>query len=413
MPIQSRIENENVDAINNLLTHCRHVTTEARFLRDSLPNVDLPAARRAVTLLQAITNALETLDNPWLNPEDILSAQQEVLESLIPLEEFINNQAEVNQPRHRRVVYSGNPGRPPLDLDLDHAQELHDLGNSWDSVARALGTVRSVLMDHMKKAGRVSERPAFTEITDDDLNETIAEIILAHPFIGGAIVHGHLESQGVHVPRRRVTESLQRIDSVGVLIRWAGIIKRRVYKVRGANALWHHDGNEKLRPWGFYVYGCVDGFSRLIIYLVCCNNKRASTVEEMFVEGVNTYGWPSRVRGDYGTENNGVERRMNEHWDLFRTFVLKDFGVIEFRPLWIEPEMPGITTRFGRQKPKHQSQCLSCQEQQLLPRDTGPAIQETRLKMWRILCMAAMVMQDFQSPKTTHPRQIWSMKKIL
>lgn len=195
------------------------VTREARLIRDSLPNVDIPAARRSVTLLQAITTALDSLDDPWLDPEDIRSAQQEVLESLIPLEQFLSTNPGGQSTARRRFLYSGNPGRPPLDIDLDTAQELHDLGNSWDNVAQALGTVRSVLMDHMKKAGRLSERPAFTDITDDELDEVVAEIILEHPFIGGAIVHGHLESQGIHVPRRRVTECLQRIDSVGVLVR--------------------------------------------------------------------------------------------------------------------------------------------------------------------------------------------------
>jgi hypothetical protein len=31
---------------------------------------------------------------------------------------------------------------------------------------------------------------------------------------------------------------------------------------------------------------------------------------------VGIYGWPSRIRGDFGTENNGVERRMNLHWGV-------------------------------------------------------------------------------------------------
>ncbi|KAF8903229.1 hypothetical protein CPB85DRAFT_1226628 [Mucidula mucida] len=44
-------------------------------------------------------------------------------------------------------------------------------------------------------------------------------------------------------------------------------MRRAVYKVQGAYALWHHDGNEKLRPWGFYVHGCIDGHSRLLIYM--------------------------------------------------------------------------------------------------------------------------------------------------
>jgi hypothetical protein len=98
--------------------------------------------------------------------------------------------------------------------------------------------------------------------------------------------------------------------------RWSGIIKRRVYKVRGANAVWHNDANEKLRPWGFWVHGCVDGHSRLIIYLKCSSNKRASTLWVYFSEAVHIFGWPSRGRGDFGTENNVVERNLIAHWGL-------------------------------------------------------------------------------------------------
>jgi hypothetical protein len=82
------------------------------------------------------------------------------------------------------------------------------------------------------------------------------------------------------------------------------------------------DGNEKLRPWGFYVHRCIDGHSRLIIYLVCSNNKKSSTVEAIFMAGVAKYGWPSRGRGNYGRENNGAERCMIAHWgELHRAYL--------------------------------------------------------------------------------------------
>lgn len=84
-----------------------------------------------------------------------------------------------------------------------------------------------------------------------------------------------------------------------------------MYRVRGANALWHMDGNEKLRHWGFYVHGCVDGYSRQVIYLECRTNKKSATVAAIFHRGVDEFGAPSRVRGDFGTENNGVEKFMN------------------------------------------------------------------------------------------------------
>ena len=34
----------------------------------------------------------------------------------------------------------------------------------------------------------------------------------------------------------------------------------------------------------------------------------------MFRRAVAVFGWPSRVRGDYGKDNNGIEKAMIEHW---------------------------------------------------------------------------------------------------
>lgn len=194
-----------------------------------------------------------------------------------------------------------------------------------------MGITRSTLYNHMNSAGLSTARKEWTPIEDTDLDKVVAEIAQEHPFVGSTIILGHLETRGIHLPPKRVQESLRRVDSVGVLLRyfnllivitshlcqvyrWAGIIKRRVYRVRGANALWHHDGNEKLRPWGFYVHGCIDGYSRLFIYLVCSSNKRASTVADLFAHAVSVFGWPSRARGDFGTENNKVERLLIQHW---------------------------------------------------------------------------------------------------
>lgn len=93
--------------------------------------------------------------------------------------------------------------------------------------------------------------------------------------------------------------------------RWSSAIRRRVYKVRGANALWHMDGNEKLRDYGFWIHGAIDGHSRYIIYLECRSNKTAKTVGKIFKDSCKRMGHhPSRVRGDYGTENNEVESYM-------------------------------------------------------------------------------------------------------
>ena len=56
------------------------------------------------------------------------------------------------------------------------------------------------------------------------------------------------------------------------------------------------------------IHGCIDGFSRMIIYLNCCTNNRAGTVLGYFENGVEQFGFPSRVKGDHGVENVDVAR---------------------------------------------------------------------------------------------------------
>ena len=61
------------------------------------------------------------------------------------------------------------------------------------------------------------------------------------------------------------------------------------------------------------IHGCIDGYSRRIIYLHCSDNNRAETVLTLFTEGVRRYGLPDRVRADRGGENVQVATFMLEH----------------------------------------------------------------------------------------------------
>ncbi|KAK1138182.1 hypothetical protein AOXY_G5100 [Acipenser oxyrinchus oxyrinchus] len=85
----------------------------------------------------------------------------------------------------------------------------------------------------------------------------------------------------------------------------------------------HIDSNHKLISWRFVFHGCVDGYSRTIVYLKPANNNTASTVLHLFKEGLRNFGLPLQVRGDAGTENVQVARYMiNERGSNCGSFIV-------------------------------------------------------------------------------------------
>ena len=72
----------------------------------------------------------------------------------------------------------------------------------------------------------------------------------------------------------------------------------------------HIDSHHKLIRWRLVIHGCIDGYSRLIIYLHCCNKNKAETVKAQFLRSISTFFWPRCVRSDHGMENIEVAREM-------------------------------------------------------------------------------------------------------
>ena len=95
------------------------------------------------------------------------------------------------------------------------------------------------------------------------------------------------------------------------------------------------------------IHGAIDGFSRLVLYLHCCNNNKAVTVLKLFKEAVKQYSIPSRVRSDQGLENIEVAKFMLLNRGLERSSVLVGASVHNQRIERLWRDVP-YSAKFSR-----------------------------------------------------------------
>lgn len=95
------------------------------------------------------------------------------------------------------------------------------------------------------------------------------------------------------------------LDGEGVDLRSRRQLRRRVYHSRGPNYVWHIDGYDELKPFGIAISGCIDGFSRSVIWLEAYKtNNDPRVIAGYYMDAVIQHGGcPDRVRLDLGTEN--------------------------------------------------------------------------------------------------------------
>ena len=144
----------------------------------------------------------------------------------------------------------------------------------------------------------------FTDISDLKLDQHIENITEDFPYCRESLIKQFLIEKGIIVQRMRIRDSLHRVNGDGVNARKKGRLHRQVYDVQGPNHFWHIDTNHMLVRWYFVVFGAIDGFSRLPVALECRSNKKAKTVLECFLKGVENYSLPSRVRSHEGGEKS-------------------------------------------------------------------------------------------------------------
>lgn len=121
-----------------------------------------------------------------------------------------------------------------------------------------------------------------------------------------------LRLQDIQVPRQIVADIMKELDPEGCQKRKARSLERRRYLSPGPDYTWHVDGYDKLKPYGFPIHGCIDGWSRKIMWLkVTKSNNNLDIIANFYLECVSDMcGCPVKLRTDCGTEN-GVMAAMH------------------------------------------------------------------------------------------------------
>jgi hypothetical protein len=139
----------------------------------------------------------------------------------------------------------------------------------------------------------------------------------------------HLASQYGFRPRKDdVLHAMKQLDQYGAWLRDPRVQKpesrRDVYESEGPDWLWCLDGHDKLKRFGIEIYGCVDAYSRKIIWMfVGSSNATAVSVIRQYLLVTKLLGkCPNRIRTDAGRE---VPMMADAHYHLYLQALLNEF----------------------------------------------------------------------------------------
>ena len=94
----------------------------------------------------------------------------------------------------------------------------------------------------------------------------------------------------INVSKEDARKSVKIVNPEGVEERKRNSIKRRLYWAKGPAVIYPIDGNGKLKRWGFCIHGCVDGFSRKILWLkVASSNNDPLITANYFLTCIKRY----------------------------------------------------------------------------------------------------------------------------
>ena len=178
---------------------------------------------------------------------------------------------------------------------LDFLDKYHDIKMS-----------KRTLLNHLKEYG-LSRRNCEIDEANSILREHISRELEGPGNLRGYRAMWrklHLK-YCINVPRSFVEMLLREMDPEGTRFRQARRLKRRNHTNPGPIYCWHADRYDELKPYGLPIHGCIDGFSRRVMWLKLeMTNNDPKVIGKLFKDAITEAGGcPSILRTDRGMEN--------------------------------------------------------------------------------------------------------------
>ena len=167
----------------------------------------------------------------------------------------------------------------------------------------------STLKSYLKKMNCFC-RPLLGRINFNEVKEIVQdELYGSGSNLRYRRVWSHLSTSGILLRREDVRLALRELDPENVDKRQRRRLRRRKYRNPRPNYVWHIDSHDKLKPYGISIHGCIDGYSRRIIWLeVASTNKMLELIAKYYLDAVKQMkGKPKIIKADDGTEHSVIE----------------------------------------------------------------------------------------------------------
>ena len=207
--------------------------------------------------LEFVFRELIALDTIGVTSYELTQAMENVRSCLISLRDYNERRAlnihTVHQNYGCRIVHRGLVGRPSIEISYEQLSFLVESNFTSIQISNMLGVSLRTIQRRLSEFG-ISIRMTYSSISDDELDELVAQIQMQFPMCGNRLMQGHLLSKGYRVQQKRVRESQRRIDPEGTIIRHLHVLNRREYRVPAPRSLYHIDSHHKLIRYCKYMY---------------------------------------------------------------------------------------------------------------------------------------------------------------